>query len=762
MQENLQQAEKIYFKSGKLSPKVREIILHITGGDNYTKIIADMYFAELEQSKQTDNWALSVIGGTDTDEKEQESSNDILHIDTLRELKSLYIQMKEYNKNVFPIKNLFNYSTTKDILFIKSALKQRKTIIELIKKLPSIAVRNLKNDIRQERDYPELQNYRSDLEYFVAHMELLNNRSDRMKNVVLNKMFKSNTTLEDLMSFIEEKENLLGGYKYSKNAIKKIISENNYDLKLIYESGDIVVVDVTGPDGIKKIGCNSVWCFTYGNGFDNAYRNWNNYSTNDHVYVIINFAYPSDSTEFMHVLVKPLDYDSDTKDDNNNGDTNNHDKLYNMANEMIDAPLYTIENIFGLENAKKLFHFDIEPPVRQIQSKPKKQYVNPNQLSLDFPEPELRQVAELRKHIRLALRENVRTGKNPFTKYQLSSAEYEDAVKHINNVLKYGRTNFTFSEFDTHKYHKHKPTLNAIFDYLALNYHTQKKIVKNNIYTFLFANLVPTNKSGELNAIGKTLYTILRNHIPTGQEQETGEEQLKEDYPGEDLDSLRSIYYNPESGFNKALNNYHYQNSSFLSFLLTVLSQNMIDNYKRKSFQSDGVRRAFKTYSLDEPIDFNQYTGNRTTGEKRAKPDYDSFGGSSQIKFLDALASQPNEEDDDDIFKDVDITKLRRAVIDFILTKLSENNKTTMIQLFRQMYVLGIKDIDKLSKMLKISPVNIRVTKNRLEAFITNYVKSGEFQKYLKQKTGKHLDFPNNEFKTNKSYLSEGDKIYKL
>jgi hypothetical protein len=25
-----------------------------------------------------------------------------------------------------------------------------------------------------------------------------------------------------------------------------------------------MVIEVSGPNGIKKIGCNSLWCFTYG------------------------------------------------------------------------------------------------------------------------------------------------------------------------------------------------------------------------------------------------------------------------------------------------------------------------------------------------------------------------------------------------------------------------------------------------------------------------------------------------------------------
>jgi hypothetical protein len=36
------------------------------------------------------------------------------------------------------------------------------------------------------------------------------------------------------------------------------------------------------------------------------YNDWYNYSTNDLVYVIIDFKEPTDSPDFMHVLIKPL------------------------------------------------------------------------------------------------------------------------------------------------------------------------------------------------------------------------------------------------------------------------------------------------------------------------------------------------------------------------------------------------------------------------------------------------------------------------
>ena len=52
--DNLQLADKLYFKTGELTPRDKELILSITGGDNYTKLIADAFhhFKTFEENKE--------------------------------------------------------------------------------------------------------------------------------------------------------------------------------------------------------------------------------------------------------------------------------------------------------------------------------------------------------------------------------------------------------------------------------------------------------------------------------------------------------------------------------------------------------------------------------------------------------------------------------------------------------------------------------------------------------------------------------------
>lgn len=326
LRENKQLADKVYFRTGKLTEGDRENILDITGGDNYTKIISDFYF-EYKKMGWLDN------------------------IQIVKNLRLLYYDIKDYNKNVFPIVG-YDIQSPLNVLDMIYGLQKRRKIIELIKKLPSFATRNMKDDIRKERSNNELGEYFNNLDYFISHYKLLSNRDEKIQGKILRKMFKSNTTLGDLMRFVDDKSNFIGGVEFTKKDVKKL--SYSEDFEIIYEQGDIMIVRVDSPNGIKAIGCNSLWCFTYGSGFDAAYRQWNNYSYNDIVYVIIDFSKESDSEDFMYVLIKPL---TDKNGDLISYDEDNEDEhpLYNMSNENYTNPYYILEGLFG-NNYESIIH----------------------------------------------------------------------------------------------------------------------------------------------------------------------------------------------------------------------------------------------------------------------------------------------------------------------------------------------------------------------------------------------------------------------
>ena len=79
-EEYIQQADKLYFNNGKLSKEDRDLILSITNGDAYTKAVADYFYFMKEHTININNQF-----------KEK--------------LEFIYNEIKNYNKNVFPIKD---------------------------------------------------------------------------------------------------------------------------------------------------------------------------------------------------------------------------------------------------------------------------------------------------------------------------------------------------------------------------------------------------------------------------------------------------------------------------------------------------------------------------------------------------------------------------------------------------------------------------------------------------------------------------------
>ena len=335
LRENLQLADKHYFKPGLLSDRVKNMIVNqITNGDNYTKIITDIYYYYL---KHIDIY----------------TDDDFINNKYWKEINGFYEQLKNYNKYLFPIKdlNMMGYSSDTNLYDIINALKYRNKNIELINKLPSIAKRNLKSEIRTERNGRGMHDYFNDLEYFTSLYSYLNNRNESLKDKVNKKMFKSNITIKDLISFAEDKENLLTGEDFTKEMLEELVEED-YDMDIIYNENNIMLIKVESPNAIKKIGCNSLWCFTYGEGFNQAYATWSKYSYNDIVYVLVDFDEDSNSETFMHVIIKPIEFD-DLEDEEINDD-----KIFNMANDMVYNPLSVLKNTIGLDKAKELLTFD--------------------------------------------------------------------------------------------------------------------------------------------------------------------------------------------------------------------------------------------------------------------------------------------------------------------------------------------------------------------------------------------------------------------
>jgi hypothetical protein len=247
----------------------------------------------LMNAHSTGQWALKHL---DPEHQETEKpDNDVMGMDDLKKLRPIYNQLKDYNKNVFPIKG-FNINGIENINDFLWALKQREKIINIFTKWPSIAKRNMKDDIRRERDGSEMNHYRDSLEHADSYISLLNNRNENARRKIEAKIFTNNTTLDNVMDFLYDKESLLGGTDLTRKQIGQILKddkENANELKVKYNKGNIMIIEVSGSNGIKEIGCNSLWCFTYNRkGGSTNWEDWSRNSTNGYCYIIIDFSEP--------------------------------------------------------------------------------------------------------------------------------------------------------------------------------------------------------------------------------------------------------------------------------------------------------------------------------------------------------------------------------------------------------------------------------------------------------------------------------------
>jgi hypothetical protein len=323
--ENIQQAEKTYFKDGLLSAEDKENIIKITNGDNFTLPVSHLYF-KYKNMKMLD----------------------------MKVINNFYELLKKYESSFLPIKGFktisdIKYENVLDILF---PLMNREKIIKIIKQLPSIGIRNIKKDTQKERDDMEFSLLRHKFEKFSKDFNdiIITHKSDEWKDKFIKKVFKSsNNSIDDWLDEIKNFDFKSEDKKY----ILKLIATHE-DLTLIAKVNNCIIVKVTGQDGIEEIGCNSLWCFSKSGNIGD----WRAYSYKGDnlniVYVIIDLDLDLYDPEFMVVFINPLEWSVENKDklvDNNN-------IAYNFYNVGIkDVEMYLIDTI-GIKNAKKYITFD--------------------------------------------------------------------------------------------------------------------------------------------------------------------------------------------------------------------------------------------------------------------------------------------------------------------------------------------------------------------------------------------------------------------
>lgn len=326
--ENYSLAKKLYIDTGILDDTAVKFLSRLCDNDYTFKTLADLYIENLETH----------------------------HIKNNSVWTSIVKMLRDYNKNVFPVKD-FSYDSKEPTMTIATILLRNKCI-EILKKWPSIAKRNLNGDIKKHRHPSQFGLLKQQLEEINNMLSYLENRSDTAKSVIYKKIFSSDhPTFNDVSDFLDNKSNLLYGSAFTRNELYSMVKDHDDYLNIVYDKNNIVIVDVTGQPGIKLIGCNSLWCFTYGNEYGKAGEQWDEYSHNNHVYAIINFDMEAMDPEFIHIVTKPFYikpyYDPNQLDfnfDDEQKSENPYDSgIYDMQNnekygDPYDILLYLVKN----------------------------------------------------------------------------------------------------------------------------------------------------------------------------------------------------------------------------------------------------------------------------------------------------------------------------------------------------------------------------------------------------------------------------------
>jgi hypothetical protein len=276
LNENVQQTNKLYGKTGILTPEEIQKVLAITNGDNYTRLVADTvaHFKQFNDSP----------------------SNYVM-------VKNLYNEIKTYNKNLFPLKNnLFDYTRQsnergKHTMDLIELMNERKLVINTFNKFSPLAIRNLKSVSQHVYDNKyELVGVREKLHTLLGCIKILP-KSERGQKV-FNKIFNSQNNLDRMVEIAKHYSNaFMPANEEDKDDLLEVLPLLN--VELIQDSNNVLVIKVNDSEAMQRIGCTSAWCFS----LPNSSEYWYDYAQHGFVYVIFDFNQDNEDAKFLMVLL---------------------------------------------------------------------------------------------------------------------------------------------------------------------------------------------------------------------------------------------------------------------------------------------------------------------------------------------------------------------------------------------------------------------------------------------------------------------------
>jgi tRNA nucleotidyltransferase/poly(A) polymerase len=278
LNENLQQAEKIYFKTGKIPEDLGRKIVEITHGGPFTRLVCDAVYYLYKNNFNKD------------------------YTYALKYATTFYNELIQYDKNVFPVEydlNAYNADPNtpneRHILTLAENLSARDQLVKSFRELPDIAKRNLKYLSQTPRnDQFEFKQITNKINILLSSLKVIPNNEKGKQ--VLNKTFNSKNNLDTMVDvLLHYQYSFTYGSDENRDELLQSIDELGLNVNVIQDTGSILVLKVNDSEAMERIGCTSLWCFSR----PNSESFWEDYAGMGYVFVIFNFNEDNDDAKFL-------------------------------------------------------------------------------------------------------------------------------------------------------------------------------------------------------------------------------------------------------------------------------------------------------------------------------------------------------------------------------------------------------------------------------------------------------------------------------
>lgn len=219
----------------------------------------------------------------------------------LTKAKEFHYHLKDYDPNVFPVKNLNHLQSP--VAIDELEMEYRQKVINLIRELPKVFIRNHKDLIRRPIDDIDVD-VMSQLNTIAVAIKRLPTK-EPLHTQLVNKILSSTNTL---FKASEVADTLALNYNTKTAGVTResILSGlKDINAKIIRHTPEFLIIRANDKTAIEKLGCLTLWCFSIYKGKEgNEY--WTGkagYAKSGYAYVIYDFTKDTEDANFLLVYL---------------------------------------------------------------------------------------------------------------------------------------------------------------------------------------------------------------------------------------------------------------------------------------------------------------------------------------------------------------------------------------------------------------------------------------------------------------------------